>query len=109
MADHLRVVPLLVDDADSLGDLERMVVQTLEPALNLDHVRAHPSSDSLETSAQGIGRAPDRLTEDMDSGYSALEYQAGGSRQIVRTPMAVRSLRFPAGRTDGRGVHVRDR
>jgi hypothetical protein len=38
MAGHMRVVPLVVADADSLGDLERQVVQMLDPPLNLDHV-----------------------------------------------------------------------
>jgi hypothetical protein len=37
MAGHLRVVPLLVEEADSLGDLERQVVQALNPPLNLEH------------------------------------------------------------------------
>ena len=31
MAEHMRVVPLLVDDANSLGDLERQVVHALNP------------------------------------------------------------------------------
>jgi hypothetical protein len=48
MADHLRVVPLLIEDADSLGDLERMVVQSLEPALNLDHVGLTPVRSALK-------------------------------------------------------------
>ena len=48
MADHLRVVPLLVEDADSLGDLERMVVQALDPALNLDHVQLTPVRTALK-------------------------------------------------------------
>ena len=48
MADHLRVVPLLVEDADSLGDLERTVVQALEPALNLDHVGLTPVRATLK-------------------------------------------------------------
>ncbi len=48
MADHLRVVPLLVEDADSLGDLERMVVQSLEPPLNLDHVGLTPVRSALK-------------------------------------------------------------
>ena len=48
MADHLRVVPLLIEDADSLGDLERMVVQSLEPPLNLDHVGLTPVRTALK-------------------------------------------------------------
>ncbi len=43
MAEHMRVVPLLVDDANSLGDLERQVVQALNPPLNLEHA----SSEAL--------------------------------------------------------------
>jgi hypothetical protein len=38
MAGYLRVVPLLVEDPASLGDLERIVVETLEPPLNFEHV-----------------------------------------------------------------------
>jgi uncharacterized protein DUF6884/GIY-YIG catalytic domain-containing protein len=38
MRNHLRVVPLLIEDADSLGDLESHVVRALDPPLNLDHV-----------------------------------------------------------------------
>ena len=48
MTDHLRVVPLLIEDADSLGDLERMVVQALEPPLNLDHVGLTPVRSVLK-------------------------------------------------------------
>ena len=48
MADHLRVIPLLIEDADSLGDLERMVVQSLEPPLNLDHVGLTPVRSALK-------------------------------------------------------------
>ncbi len=39
---HLRVVPAIAADGDSLGDLERQVVQALEPPLNLDHVGLTP-------------------------------------------------------------------
>ncbi len=48
MADRLRVVPLLIEDADSLGDLERRVVQSLEPPLNLDHVGLTPVRSALK-------------------------------------------------------------
>ena len=48
MADHLRVVPLLIEDADSLGDLERIVVQSLEPPLNLDHLGLTPLRSVLK-------------------------------------------------------------
>lgn len=34
---HLSVVPLLVEDADTLGELEEQVVRSLCPPLNLDH------------------------------------------------------------------------
>lgn len=37
--DHLAVVPLVVEDADTLGELEEQVVRQLEPPLNLDHSR----------------------------------------------------------------------
>jgi hypothetical protein len=42
VAAHLRVVPLLVEDPDSLGDLERQVVQALNPPLNLEHAATDP-------------------------------------------------------------------
>ena len=48
MAGHLRVVPLLIEDADSLGDLERTVVQSLDPPLNLDHVGLTPVRSALK-------------------------------------------------------------
>ncbi|MCL8024895.1 DUF6884 domain-containing protein [Nocardioides bruguierae] len=38
MNDHLRVHPVRVQDADTLGDLERQVVLRLDPPLNLEHV-----------------------------------------------------------------------
>ena len=42
MASHLRVVPYPVADPHTLADLERQVVQALDPPLNLDHVGASP-------------------------------------------------------------------
>lgn len=45
---HLRVVPAVMSDAASLGDLERQVVQALEPPLNLDHVGPTPARVRLK-------------------------------------------------------------
>ncbi|MCW2764934.1 MAG: hypothetical protein JWO11_893 [Nocardioides sp.] len=47
MAEHLRVVSVISDVADTLGDLERQVVQTLDPPLNLDHVKTSPMRVTL--------------------------------------------------------------
>ncbi len=41
MVAHLRVVPVVLEDADSLGDLEAKVVRALDPPLNLDHVETN--------------------------------------------------------------------
>ena len=38
IAEHLKIVPVVVEDSDSLLDLERQVVEALDPPLNLDHV-----------------------------------------------------------------------
>ncbi|GAB2644892.1 hypothetical protein GCM10027270_35590 [Nocardioides ginkgobilobae] len=45
---HLRVVPAITTDPASLGDLERQVVQALEPPLNLDHVGPTPGRVRLK-------------------------------------------------------------
>lgn len=42
MNTHLSVVAAPVDDADVIGDLERRVVQSLGPPLNLDHSQPSP-------------------------------------------------------------------
>lgn len=47
MADHLSVVPIISADPHSLADLERQVVQALDPPLNLDHVGASAVRSSL--------------------------------------------------------------
>lgn len=36
MHDHLRVITLPVDDADTLGGLESAVLELMDPPLNLD-------------------------------------------------------------------------
>lgn len=43
MSSHLRVATRATEDADSLGDLERQVVQQLDPPLNLDHTEPSPT------------------------------------------------------------------
>jgi hypothetical protein len=45
---HLRVVPAITADGASLGDLERQVVQALQPPLNLDHVGPTPARIRLK-------------------------------------------------------------
>ncbi|WP_121258976.1 DUF6884 domain-containing protein [Nocardioides ferulae] len=45
---HLRVVTAITPDAASLGDLERQVVQALNPPLNLDHVGPSPARAHLK-------------------------------------------------------------
>lgn len=42
MRTHLSVTPMTIDDGDVIGDLERRVVQRLDPPLNLDHVGTSP-------------------------------------------------------------------
>ena len=54
MAEHLRVVPLLIEDADSLGDLERQVVQSLDPPLNLGARDVNPMREQLSR-LRGLG------------------------------------------------------
>ena len=47
MAQHLRVVPVPVDDRDSLGDLETAVLTALDPPLNLSKMPASPVRQRL--------------------------------------------------------------
>lgn len=47
MLAHMRVVPAITADGASLGDLERQVVQALQPPLNLDHVGPTPARERL--------------------------------------------------------------
>lgn len=60
MSTHLRVVPLLIEDADTLGDLERQVVELLDPPLNLEHASTRPLRVELRRlRAKGASSAVD--------------------------------------------------
>lgn len=59
MAAHLSVAFRAADDADSLGDLERQVVQALDPPLNLDHTSPTPVRVALRKLRRNKIESPD--------------------------------------------------
>jgi hypothetical protein len=62
MHEHLRIVAVPVDDADTLGGLETAVLSALDPPLNLDKVVRNPLRTRLSALRKKHGRrdAPDR-------------------------------------------------
>jgi len=52
---HLRVLPIPVDDADSLGDLETGILAELDPPLNLAKVERTPSRQRLSALRKQYG------------------------------------------------------
>jgi Family of unknown function (DUF6884)/GIY-YIG catalytic domain len=55
---HLRVLPIPVDDADSLGDLETGILAALDPPLNLAKVERTPLRQRLSVLRKQYGGVP---------------------------------------------------
>lgn len=56
MHEHLRLIAVPVDDADTLGDVETEVLQQLNPALNLDQVARNALRIQLSALRKKYGR-----------------------------------------------------
>lgn len=56
MHEHLRLIAVPVDDADTLGDVETEVLQQLDPALNLDKVARNALRIQLSALRKKYGR-----------------------------------------------------
>ena len=56
MHEHLRLIAVPVDDADTLGDVETEVLLQLDPPLNLDKVARNPLRTQLSALRKKYGR-----------------------------------------------------
>ena len=56
MHEHLRLIAVPVDDADTLGDVETEVLQQLDPPLNLDKVAPNALRIQLSALRKKYGR-----------------------------------------------------
>lgn len=66
MHDHLRLIPVAVADADTLGEVETAVLTALDPPLNLDKVGKSPLRSRLSELRKQYGRK--RRSETASSG-----------------------------------------